>query len=321
VTRLTRRLAAPVPPAAGAAVMGTGVESIALRLVGHRLVSSVLLGLAVVLWAALAVSLALRAAHDRAALRAEARSPAALTGVAGTCVLGSGLAMVGCRAVAPVLLGLAALAWLLLQAPVWRHWTTPVDGAHFLVTVAAEAIAVLGAAVALADHARWLALVALALVVLGLALYVVVLARFDARELLTGRGDHWVAGGALAIAALASADLAIAAMRLGTLASLEGALRAGALALCLASLLWVPGLLAGELVRPRLVYDVRRWATVFPVGMYAAASSTVGRLDGSDLLASFARAWAWVGLALWCATAAATLRGVARALLSATHSP
>jgi hypothetical protein len=34
----------------------------------------------------------------------------------------------------------------------------------------------------------------------------------------------------------------------------------------------IPPLIISEIIRPRLSYDVRRWATVFPFGMYAACS-------------------------------------------------
>jgi tellurite resistance protein TehA-like permease len=44
---------------------------------------------------------------------------------------------------------------------------------------------------------------------------------------------------------------------------------------------------------------VRRWATVFPVGMYAASSFDVGQVAGVPGVTDFARVWVWVAFALW----------------------
>ena len=92
-----------------------------------------------------------------------------------------------------------ALALLLVLVPcVLARWRTPTVGLSFLLVVATESVAVLAARVGLVHEA----LVPLAL---GLAFYAFVLARFDLRQVLEGGGDHWIAGGALAIAALACA--------------------------------------------------------------------------------------------------------------------
>jgi tellurite resistance protein TehA-like permease len=44
----------------------------------------------------------------------------------------------------------------------------------------------------------------------------------------------------------------------------------------------------------RLSYDVRRWATVFPLGMYAACSFAAGQVTGITGIADFGRVWTWV---------------------------
>jgi tellurite resistance protein TehA-like permease len=134
---------------------------------------------------------------------------------------------------------------------------------------------------------------------LGVALYVFVLAGFDFRELLKGLGDHWVSGGALAITALAAARISIGAHHLHLLGALGGALRTVPLVTWALSVAWLPALLAAEAAAPRLRYDVRRWATVFPVGMYAACSFDVGQAARAHGLVEFARVWVWVGFGLW----------------------
>ncbi len=65
------------------------------------------------------------------------------------------------------------------------------------------------------ERRGWLVSAAVPVLVLGLAFYVFTAARFDLRELFTGHGDHWVAGGALAISALAAGKITEAAGALG----------------------------------------------------------------------------------------------------------
>jgi tellurite resistance protein TehA-like permease len=57
-----------------------------------------------------------------------------------------------------------------------------------------------------------------------------------------------------------------------------------------------------------LGYDVRRWSTVFPVGMYAACSFLVGAAADAPAITDFARVWVWVGVVVWVVVFAAKLR-------------
>ena len=119
------------------------------------------------------------------------------------------LSSAGDETLSRILLAIANVVWLPLVAPVLRHWVTPTVGVSFVLAVSAESIAMLSATLAPAVHAPGLAYAALVPLVLGLGAYVFVLARFDARQLLTGQGDHWVIGGALAISALAAGRIAL----------------------------------------------------------------------------------------------------------------
>ncbi|MGH2930204.1 MAG: hypothetical protein ACRDL8_18515, partial [Solirubrobacteraceae bacterium] len=111
----------------------------------------------------------------------------------------------------------------------------------------------------------------------------------------------WVTGGALAITTVVSGRIGLAAHRTGTLWGGHGPLEVGALVLWCVTMVWLPALLAAELLHPRLRYSVRRWSTVFPVGMYAACSFFVGRLTGTPGIVDFAQVWVWVALAVWLA--------------------
>jgi hypothetical protein len=259
--------------------MGTGIVSEALALDGHPALSDVLLAIAVALAVALGAVLVAALRADRRAVARAAATPASLTVVAALGVLGTRLTQVGSRGIGIALLALAIACWVPLLVAVLRAWHRPAGGGVFLVSVATQAIAVVAATLG----ARGLGLV---LLVTGLGLYAFALGSFDLAEIRRGRGDQWVAGGALAIAALAAAACA---------------LRAVSHVLWGVAMVWLPVLIAGEVLAPRRGFDPRRWSTVFPVGMYAAMSHAVG-------VTAFARAWTWVAVAVWAVVAVASLR-------------
>lgn len=49
-------------------------------------------------------------------------------------------------------------------------------------------------------------------------------------------------------------------------------------------------------VRPRLSSDVRRRATVFPLGLYAACSFAVRQITGITGIGVFTRVWTWLAV-------------------------
>ena len=305
---LVKRTLDAIPPASGAVVMGTGIVSIALSLDGHETLSRILLVLDAVIWAALAVLLPARATRDRARFLADARTPAALTSVAGSAVLGTRLTVLGWDWAGIALLVIALVLWAALLAPILRNWKTPTVGASLVLTVSTESLAVLAATIATREHAQWLLVTALAPFGLGLCFYVFVISRFDRHQLAVGRGDQWITGGALAISTLAAARIAAGAKALAILGDGRGTLKDLAIVLWVLTILWLPVLLLAEALHPRLRYDVRRWSTVFPVGMYAACSFAVGLVAHADAITSFARVWVWVALAVWAVVSVALIR-------------
>lgn len=302
------RILIAIPPASGAVVMGTGIVSIALSLDRHETISRILLAVAALVWIALGLLLAGRALVDRERVHREARSPAALTGIAGTAVLGTGLVLLGWSWAGIALLAIATGFWLTLLTPVLRKWVTPTVGVSLVLTVSTESLAVLSATLAAREHTRWLLYAALAPFLLGLAFYAFVISRFDLRQLVVGRGDHWITGGALAISTLAAGRMTLAAKSLHTLTGVTGTLKIVSLTLWALTIAWLPALLAAEALRPRLGYDVRRWSTVFPVGMYAACSFVVGAATHAPAITDFARVWVWAGVLVWLVVVVAMLR-------------
>lgn len=297
-----------IPPAAGAEVMGTGIVSIALTLDGYETLSRILLVIAAVMWVTIAVLVPLRARRDTQRFRADIRTPPALTSVAGTDVLGTRLVLLGWTWAGIAALVIAAVIWALLIGPVLRHLRTPTVGASLILTVSTESLAVLAATLAMVERTEWLLIAALVLFVLGLCLYAFVIARFDMRQVGVGHGDHWITGGALAISTLAAGKLLGGARALAILGGGGGVLKGVAIGLWVLTMLWLPVLLLAEVLRPRLEYDVRRWSTVFPLGMYAACSFVVGAAAHGDAITRFAEVWVWVALLVWAVVLVAMIR-------------
>ncbi len=264
-----------IPPGAGAAAMSSGIVSVALHLVGFEVFSLAWLGIGTAIWLVLAVVFVSRLVDNRARWIDEADTPPALTGVAATTVLGTRVVLLDWDSVGYVALAIALVAWIVLIPAVIRHWTSPTVGVHFLLCVATQGLAVLGATLAATTTAHWIALPSAAAFVLGLGFYVLVLVRFSFNQLRVGAGDHWVFGGALAISTLAAGKLTAAAPVVGWSETLHLSFQRLSIVLMILVLGCYGVLFICELIWPRLEYDVRRWSTAFPMGMTSAASLTV----------------------------------------------
>ncbi|MFF1476906.1 tellurite resistance/C4-dicarboxylate transporter family protein [Streptomyces sp. NPDC058301] len=293
---------AELPPAAGSAVMATGILSVGLHLVGHETFSRAALALAGAVWLVLAATFSVRFLRDRPRWHAEADTPPALTAVAATAVLGTRFSALGRQTLAAALLALAAVLWPVLISSVVRHWRRRMPGGAFLVCVATQGLAVLAATLAAAGGGDWPAWAALLVFCLGVLLYGEALVRFDFRQVWTGAGDQWIAGGALAISALAGSKLTASPLWTG---GAHQALRTATLVLLGLALAWYAILLTAEVVRPRAYYDVRRWATVFPLGMTAVACLSTGAAAHVRGLHTLGVVLLWIAVAAWVLTPAA----------------
>jgi hypothetical protein len=285
--------------------MGTGIVSVALSMDGQWTLSRVWLWLTAGALVLLVVLSIVRLRRDRAAFVADLRRPPAMTLVAGTAVLGSRLLTYGWHGAAIALLIVAATIWVALSVAVRR---LPSSGASFLVTVAPQSLAVLAAELSAAEHTVWLIYPALAACGVGLLLYLRALRSFDLRELMRGAGDHWVAGGALAISALAASELSTAAARAHELHGVVAPLHTVSVVIWALAMLWLVAVVLAELLSPRVGYDDLRWSTVFPVGMYGTASFSVARVARLPALHAFASVWTWVAVAVWLLVAAGMVR-------------
>ncbi|MFE3258056.1 MFS transporter [Nocardia sp. NPDC059091] len=290
-----------LPPAMGAFVMATGILSVGTHLTGYETVSRLLLALAGIIWLVLAADFVSRQLWDHDRWVSDADTPAALTAVAATTVLGTRLCLLGWQVVAIALLVVATVVWPVLLVMVIRHWNRRMPGAVFLVCVSTEGLSVLAATLAQDGAGDWLAAAALVCFMLGLLLYPVAFAHFDIAETWRGAGDQWVMTGALAISTLAASKLTAWQQWTGTPHTVLGAVT---LALLVVTLGCYAILVGAEVMRFRPGYNVRRWATVFPLGMTSVAALSTGAGLSLSWARTLGRVLLVVAIVVWLLVAA-----------------
>ena len=312
-----------------ALVMATGIVSIALAGFAAPVLSTVLLWVAAGAYAALLALLAWRAVAYRADLARDLRHPGRgfgmFTLVAATNVLGTRLAMDGHVTTATVLLAAGAATWLVLGYAIpWAVLTTvhrPVvaaaEGTWFIWVVATQSVAVLAASLEpdLPGLRRELALLAVSCWAIGAFLYILVgglvvarLVLYDvAAEQLTP--PYWVSMGAAAITVVSGVRITRMAEAPALLPT--GGLIAGTSVLFWAFASWLIPVLLGigwrrhvtHRIPPR--YEPALWSIVFPLGMYAVASRTLGSTLHLPIVSSIGSVEVWVAAAAWAVVAVA----------------
>ena len=307
-----------------ALVMATGIVSIGADLRGWATLSVVLLVITAVAYAVLVVLTVWRIVAFRHAIAHDARDTRKaflfFTFVAGTDVLGVGLAAHGQHKVAVVLLVVAGLAWVVLGytipwAAVLGRAERPVlaaaNGTWFIWVVASQSVAVAAATLepVYDDSRQMLAIVAVFSWSVGIVLYlasgVLVSLRLMLYPIKPQELDppYWVAMGAVAITIVAGAR--IVEMESAPMVDAVRGLVAGLSVLfwCFATwlipVLFAVGIWRHVLHRVPFRYDPTWWSIVFPLGMYAAASIYLGRADTLPIVEWIGDAWIWVAIAAW----------------------
>jgi tellurite resistance protein TehA-like permease len=304
-----------------ALVMGTGIVSIAT--VDHALLSAALMWVDAAAYVVLVALLVWRAVAFRAELGADLRNPAKAFGiftvVAATNVLGTRLTMAGALPVGCVLLVVGVALWLLLGYGLpWsivgtarRPVVAAANGTWFIWAVATQSVAVLTASLEpqLPDLRRELALLAVSCWAVGTFLYLAVGGLVAVRLLIYDVGPddltppYWVAMGAAAITV-------VAGVRINRMAAAPALLPTGGLIAGISVLFWafatwlIPLLLAvgwRRHVKHRipLRYEPALWSIVFPLGMYAVASRTLGTTLQLPIVTAIGSVQVWVALAVW----------------------
>lgn len=318
-----------------ALVMGSGIVSIGLHLRSYFIASIVLLLIAAVAYVALVGLNLWRLIAHRSAMAEDfydiRQSFGFFTFVAGTCVLGSRLALSGWWTTAAVLLVIAASSWLVLgylvpvvavlgktKRPLYKD----ANGSWFVWVVGAQSVAVLAATLEphLHDARDAVAMTAVFAWALGVVLYIAV-AVFVALRMMSYPLDprefnppYWVSMGALAITVVAAAR--IAEMASSPMVDATRGLVAGMAVLLWCFATWmIPALFGIGIWRHwvrkvPLVYEPGLWSIVFPLGMYSVAGIYLGRVNDLPIVETVGSAWMWVAVTAWIITFAAMLRAI-----------
>jgi tellurite resistance protein TehA-like permease len=306
-------------------VMATGIVSLAQDAQGDRRIALALFVVNIVAYALLvAAGIARIATTPRRVARELAdhvKGPSFLTIVAGTCVLGVQFtALHGWHQAAFAAWVAGIVLWFVLTYGFFAAVTITepkprlehgLDGSWLLVTVATEAVAVLGTEVAptlehgdvamFASLGFFLAGAMLYVLVIGLILFRWTFRTMDAQMLTP---TYWINMGAVAITTLAGARLVDVAGQFPFLAGIEHFVAGFTLFFFATATWWIP-LLVIVFVwrhvyrRVPLRYDAHYWSLVFPLGMYSAATDAYARADGLDFLLPLAQAMGWVSFFAW----------------------
>ena len=316
-------------PGSFALVMATGIVSIAAFQQGFEILARSFLVMNavayVVLWALTTVRLIRFPGRVRDDMATHQRGAGFLTIVAGTNVLGSGVALMTTWTelalglwIAGLVLWIAITYWFLTAVTVRREKPSleaGIGGAWLLLVVSTESIAALGALLAPSvASTRGLLLVSIVAHLVGLMLYVLVIGLIFYRWTffsLSGEQvtpPYWINMGALAITTLAGSNLVLAGGSWEVLDRLVPFLMGTTLLAWGFATWWIPLLLAigvwrHGVQRVPLRYDPQYWSLVFPLGMYAASTF---RLEGAldvGLPSELATTTFWVAVAAWFVTA------------------
>lgn len=322
-----------------ALVMATGIVSIAAHLLGWPRLARALFWVNLPAYATLVALTAARLVLFPRRLAADfadhARGSGYFTTVAGTCVLGSQcLLIAGWRGAAEALFGAGLVLWAVVMyaffAAVIVRETKPtleqgINGAWLIATVATQSVAVL--ALGLGDPFGWpaeaVAFGALVFFLVGCMLYLAIITlifyRFTFLPLATATltPPYWISMGAVAITTLAGSSLLLARERSPLLVELAPFLKGFTLFFWAAGTWWIPllvvlGVWRHIVRRHPLDYDPQYWGMVFPLGMYAAATSRLAEVLSLAPLAAASRGFLPVAIVAW----AATLLGLVRNLVS-----
>ncbi|MEO8529124.1 MAG: tellurite resistance/C4-dicarboxylate transporter family protein [Pseudolysinimonas sp.] len=319
---------ATLDPGYFALVMATGIVSVACRLLGITLLAEILLGVTAAGFVILLFAYgtrALRFPHRFAAtLRNPSSAVALFTVVAGTNVLATALTAHGLWLVSLVLGIGAFLLWLVLTYGLFslivlaghRPLLREITGVWLVWVVGTQSVAVL--ATALAPQLPWVIfqdMVGVASVLfwsVGIVLYLILIVIIFLRLFLIETTPaemgpaYWILMGATAISVRAAAGILNLAAATPThlLTAVQPFVSGAAVVLWSFGSWFIPALVIFGLWRYFVrhfpwSYEPKLWSVVFPLGMYAVASVTLGRALGFDFMSLLASVWVWFAIAAW----------------------
>jgi tellurite resistance protein TehA-like permease len=319
---------ATLDPGYFAAVMATGIVSLGLRLLGHLVLADIMLWVTGAAFVMLVLAYALRAARYPHRVVADLRAPSSavayFTVVAGFDVLAVGLVGVGLWPVA-LALGLVAFAvWLMLTYGLFssivlagnRPPLRAITGVWLVWVVGTQSIAVVAASLAPRVPWSWAPGVLSGTAILfwgvGVVLYFIFVVIIFLRLFLIETTPkemgpaYWILMGATAISVRAAAGI----LDVGQSDPTQLLREMRPFVVGLSMTMWsfgswfIPLLVIFGLWRYFVRgyswgYEPKLWSVVFPLGMYAVASVTLGRAIGFGFLVDLATVWIWFAVAAW----------------------
>lgn len=318
-------------PDAFAAVMATGILSIAAQNHDYTRMSNVLGILATVALAVLVAMVVAVAVAKHRVLPWDLSDPqvtfSLFTFVAACAVLNNRLSS-QYPPVLPILGVVAGVAWLGLVVLTMRNvgrlrWAAlrdHVHGAWLLSSVATSGLAIVAAKLLTNTGQRQWLMVALPLWILALITYLLLTSLMVWRAVtqrLDREGfepDSWLLTGSVAIAAVAGYF-----MHRQSRDGLAGILHAVTLTAWAVATMWIPPLIYFGLRHIKRRPDMLRftgawWTLVFPLGMYSVATSLVADLTHWRSLGTVALVAFWDALLVWVSVAIGGVMRVLRAL-------
>lgn len=325
-----RRAIATLDPGYFAMVMGSGIVSVAASLVGLTLISTIVLIVTITAFVTLALAYISRIIWFRQYFIQSLREPNTAMGyftlVAGSNVLGVRMLMAGQRSITLILAIFAGIIWLILtyglpsfivsgaRRPIFRE----INGTWLIWVVATQSVAISASGLAQAEKNEVLAkafpIIAVFCWGVGVMLYLILIVMIFFRLLLVEVTPkemgpaYWIAMGATAISARAAAGILVLK---GTFAAvivsdLRPFLIGFSVVLWAFGTWWIPLLILFGIWRYVVKkysssYEPRLWSVVFPLGMYAVASFTLGNATKLNFMVAISRIWFWVGAAAWLA--------------------
>ncbi len=315
-----------------AAVMATGIVSTALFLYHRQELSDALMVVTMALYLFLWYRYVARFIKAPSDMWADLTNPATAFGfftiVAGSNVLGVRFVFAGWVTPSVVLGAIALVVWMVLFYTVMTVLIigpavelSSVNGGWLIAVVAEQSIATYLAAMidVVPHHVEVLFLLSSTFWAMGLMFYVIFIGLIIDRLLFQRvsfndlQPPYWINMGATAITVLASSRLLSIHVHAQIFLTLRPFLEGVTLMLWAWGSWWIPLLVILGVWKywrgsEKVEYHPSQWSIVFPLGMYAAATTTMSKIHGFKPLHWVGGEFLWIALGAWILVAALAAR-------------